>query len=118
MVVYDEGVDSEDGSGCLSLDQKDYDADGEISQPNEWYFCEDKEDIEPNDVILAHTIIDPEAVMVILTYTDAASRAMVFSCLHGMKTNHAKSIDILSLTEESVIVVLLMFLRRDYECSK
>lgn len=53
-----------------------------------------------------------------MTDTDATSRTMILPCLHGMKANHAKSIDFLPLTEEGVIVVLLMFLRRDYESSE
>ena len=118
MAVLDECVDGEDRSAGVSLEHKDNDANCEIPQPNEGHFGKHKEDVEPDDVVPAHAVVDPEAVVVVLPHADAASRAVVFSRLHRMQADHAEPIDFLSLAEESVIVVLDMLLWRDYESSE
>lgn len=56
--------------------------------------------------------------MVVLANTDAAGGAVIFSSSHWMQADHAKPIDLLSLAEEGVIVMLSRLFWWDYQRSE
>ena len=57
-------------------------------------------------------------MVIVLSNADAAGGTVIFPSLHGIQTDHAKSIDLLPLTEEGVIMMLDGLFRRDYERSE
>lgn len=53
-----------------------------------------------------------------MTDADATGGAVIFSSSHGMQTDHAKSIDLLSFAEEGVSMVLDRLFRWNDQCSE
>lgn len=57
-------------------------------------------------------------MVVVLADADAAGGTVILSSSHGMQADHAEPIDLLSLTEECVSMVLNRLFRRNDQCSE
>ena len=78
--------------------QTDNDLDWQICHPDKSKLKSDQHDIEPGQIVLTYTVVDPSAVMIILIYASFTDWTVMLSWSHLTHTNHAKMIESCALS--------------------